>query len=95
MSRGTTARNVRVPDDVWDAAKIRADIDGTTVSAVVLAFLRQWSAAEPPRDTVLLDDSGREWRYVEQSKGWYGGPGTKSAEWRSPYLSRMRLHPRG
>ena len=40
--KGTTARNVRVPDDLWDAAKVKAESEGTTVSAVVVERLREY-----------------------------------------------------
>lgn len=35
MSRGTIQRSVRIPDDVWLAAKERADAEGVTLSEVI------------------------------------------------------------
>lgn len=48
-SKGTTARNVRVPDDVWEAAKTKAEEAGTNVSALVQEFLREYVTPPPPR----------------------------------------------
>lgn len=47
-SKGTTARNVRVPDDLWQAALEKAASEGTTVSAVLLAALKRY-VTRPPR----------------------------------------------
>lgn len=38
----TTSRNVRVPDDLWAAAKQTADARYETVSAVVVRALRDY-----------------------------------------------------
>jgi hypothetical protein len=38
----TPIKNVRVPDDVWTAAADRAESEGTTVSAVIVAALREY-----------------------------------------------------
>lgn len=40
----TPLRNVRVPDEVWQAAQAKAERDGTSVSAVALAALRRYVA---------------------------------------------------
>ena len=47
MSRGTTIRNVRVPDDLWDAALARAEEQGTSVSEVIRQCLEAWIAKKP------------------------------------------------
>lgn len=39
----TPLRNIRVPDDVWQAAKARAESEGTSVSAVIVAALRRYA----------------------------------------------------
>ena len=41
----TPIRNVRVPNDVWHAAAARAERDTTTVSAVIVAALREYGRA--------------------------------------------------
>jgi hypothetical protein len=41
-TKGTKHRNIRVPDAVWDAAKIRATERGETVSGVVNAALVEY-----------------------------------------------------
>lgn len=43
MSRGTTSRNVRIPDDIWQAAKDRAQENGETVSDVVRRALIEYA----------------------------------------------------
>ncbi len=42
MSRGTTLRNVRVPDDLWGAALRYAGTNNTTVSEAIRALLQKW-----------------------------------------------------
>lgn len=44
----TTPRAIRISDDVWGAALVKAREEGTTVTAVVLAALRTFIAATPP-----------------------------------------------
>jgi hypothetical protein len=39
----TKIRGVRIPDDVWAAAQARAEAEDTNVSAVINAFLREWT----------------------------------------------------
>lgn len=38
----TPLRSVRIPDDVWQAAQSKAEREGTTVTAVVLAALQRY-----------------------------------------------------
>jgi hypothetical protein len=42
MPPGTTLRNIRIPDELWDAALARANNESTTVSEVVRSLLQQW-----------------------------------------------------
>jgi Arc/MetJ-type ribon-helix-helix transcriptional regulator len=42
MPPGTTLRNVRVPDELWDAALARAEDEHTNVSEVVRELLQEW-----------------------------------------------------
>lgn len=42
MARGTTLRNVRVSDEIWEAAKERASENGETVSEVVRRSLAEY-----------------------------------------------------
>lgn len=44
MSKGTPVRTLRVPDDVWKAAKAKAESEGTTVGAVLIAALKRYVA---------------------------------------------------
>jgi predicted HicB family RNase H-like nuclease len=48
MSRGTTLRNVRIPDELWDAALRKAGEEGRSVSEVVREHLERW-VTRPPR----------------------------------------------
>jgi len=38
----TPLRAIRVPDEVWQAARQKAEREGTTVTAVVLAALQRY-----------------------------------------------------
>ena len=38
----TPLRSVRVPDDVWGAAKAKAEAEGRTVSDVLVGALRRY-----------------------------------------------------
>jgi predicted CopG family antitoxin len=42
MPPGTTLRNVRIPDDLWDAALRKAEEEQTSVSDVIREFLQRW-----------------------------------------------------
>ena len=44
MSAGTTLRNVRIPDELWEAAKAKAEAEGRTVSEVLRTYLERWVA---------------------------------------------------
>lgn len=48
--RGTRLHALRIDDELWAAARARADAEGTSVNAEVVAFLRRW-VARPPRGT--------------------------------------------
>lgn len=37
-------RPMRIPDDVWQAALAKARAEGTTLTAVVIDFLRKYAA---------------------------------------------------
>lgn len=39
----TKPRSLRVPDDIWQAALSKAKREGTTLSAVVVAFLKDYA----------------------------------------------------
>jgi len=38
----TMPRSLRIPDDLWHAARAKAAEEGTTLTAVVVAFLRRY-----------------------------------------------------
>lgn len=42
MSKGTTLRNVRVPQDLWDAALARAKANRTNLSEVIREALARY-----------------------------------------------------
>ena len=42
MPPGTTLRNIRVKDELWNDALALAERDGTTVSEVVRQLLQEW-----------------------------------------------------
>lgn len=43
----TPGRNIRIPTEVWEAAKARADAEGTHVSAVIVTALTKYAAKQP------------------------------------------------
>ena len=40
----TPLRNIRVADELWSAARAKAASQGTTLTAVIVAFLRRYVA---------------------------------------------------
>ena len=42
MSKGTPHRPIRIPDELWQAAKDKAANENTTVSEVIRALLTEW-----------------------------------------------------
>lgn len=38
----TPLRNLRVPDDLWDAARAKAEAEGRTVTDVLIAALKRY-----------------------------------------------------
>jgi NRPS condensation-like uncharacterized protein len=40
-------RSVRIPAPIWNAAKARAEREGTTVTAVILRALTRYAKKEP------------------------------------------------
>jgi hypothetical protein len=49
MPRGTTLRNIRIPDELWDAVLRKADDEGRNASEVIREYLARW-VARPPRN---------------------------------------------
>lgn len=48
MPRGTTLRNIRIDDALWEAAQAKAKAEGRNVSDVVRQHLAEWVSG-PPR----------------------------------------------
>lgn len=42
MSRGTTHRSIRIPDDLWEAARKKAAAEGRTISDILRESLEQY-----------------------------------------------------
>lgn len=40
----TMPRSLRIPEDVWTAAVTKARAEGTTLTAVIVAYLRRYVA---------------------------------------------------
>lgn len=57
MSKGTQIRAVRVADDPWEPARERAQREGTTVSAVIVAALTQY--AHPDNEVTTSPTEGQ------------------------------------
>ena len=51
----TPVRHIRIPDDVWAAAREQAWRDRTNVSAVIVSYLREYGGAGLPV-TVTADE---------------------------------------
>jgi len=43
----TPPRSVRVPNDLWKAAKVKAAAERTTVTAVIIAALTEFTKTPP------------------------------------------------
>ncbi|GMA26175.1 hypothetical protein GCM10025864_39340 [Luteimicrobium album] len=50
VPKGTALRNVRIPDEVWEPAKVAAAENGETVSDVVRRALVEYVTPPPPRE---------------------------------------------
>lgn len=46
MARGTPLRNIRVSDELWQAAKLKAGAEGTSVTEVIIRALEQYTGAD-------------------------------------------------
>lgn len=42
MSKGTTIRGIRVSDELWDAAKAKADQEGRNLSEIIREALQAY-----------------------------------------------------
>ena len=47
----TPLRNLRVPDDVWQAAMAKARAEGRTLTDVLVAYLRRYISTPPKKRT--------------------------------------------
>ncbi len=54
----TPARAIRIPTDLWKAARAKATREGTTVTAIVIAALRRYVAAGMLGALVLVSVGG-------------------------------------
>lgn len=55
----TRLRNVRVADPLWSAARARAERDGTSLSAVIVAALERYVGRQQPVRCEHEHDVGR------------------------------------
>jgi predicted HicB family RNase H-like nuclease len=44
VSRGTRNRNVRVPDELWDTARAKAEAEGRNLSEIIRQALERYVA---------------------------------------------------
>lgn len=42
LSKGTTRRSIRIEDELWDAAKTKAEAEGTDLSNIIRGALRDY-----------------------------------------------------
>lgn len=52
MGRRTTLRNVRVSDEVWEAASARASLEGVTLSEKIREWLAEYGGVDPDKGLV-------------------------------------------
>jgi antitoxin component of RelBE/YafQ-DinJ toxin-antitoxin module len=45
----TPIRHIRIPDEVWDAARTATESNGTTIAAVINAALRKYITRHTPK----------------------------------------------
>lgn len=45
----TPVRNIRVPKNLWEAAKAKARAEGRTITDVLLAYLRRYVSTPPKK----------------------------------------------
>lgn len=55
----TPIRRFRAPDAVWERAKARAEAEGTTISAVLLAYVTRYGS-QPPRRRPPDEETGEK-----------------------------------
>lgn len=48
----TKVRGIRVSDGLWNKAKVVADVNDTTVTALIISFLRALKLPEDPQEAV-------------------------------------------
>lgn len=58
MAPGTTIRNIRVPDALWDTAKAKASAEGTDLSTLIRQFLSDY-VVRPDPETSIRDAIAR------------------------------------
>jgi hypothetical protein len=51
VSKGTTIRSFRCPDDPWLPAMERAERDGTTLTAVLVAAVTEYAHPDPKEES--------------------------------------------
>jgi len=56
MSKGTTIRGIRIPDELWDAARGKASADGRNISEVIREALESYVSDAPPVTVTRSDE---------------------------------------
>lgn len=53
-TKGTPVRTVRIPDELWDAARAKAEAEGRKVGVVIVEALQRY-ITRPPRQQRRAD----------------------------------------
>lgn len=82
MPRGTTLRNIRIPDDLWDAVLRKADDEGRNASEVVREYLNAWVLRPPHMEAnAVLDLYVKYVEYDNAGDGKYDEAENETLRW--------------
>jgi len=48
----TGSRNIRISDEVWEAAQARAALEGTTLSALIRKWIAEYAGLDPGKGLI-------------------------------------------
>jgi predicted HicB family RNase H-like nuclease len=52
QKKRTGSRNIRISDEVWEAAQARAALEGTTLSALIRQWVADYAGLDPGKTLV-------------------------------------------
>jgi hypothetical protein len=82
MPRGTTLRNIRIPDDLWDAVLRKSELEGRNASEVIREYLAGWVLRPPHMEpNAVLDLYVKYMEYDNAGDGKYDETQNESLRW--------------